>query len=297
MSADIARPAPAKLNLFLHLTGRRSDGYHLLQSLFAFTDAGDTITLSAAERLSLQVTGPFANALADAGGSGADNLVVRAAERLRARLGETRGAHIVLDKQLPVAAGIGGGSSDAAAALTGLIQLWGADLPSAELATLALDLGADVPACLNDQPKWVEGIGEQLHSVDGLPAFDVVLVNPGLPLSTGAVFAHRADKALPYSDPISPAQLRDILTWLRDRTRNDLQAAAIDIMPAIADILSALAAEPGCALARMSGSGPTCFGLFRGRDEARAAAARLRRRFTNGWVIDTKIRADLIRRG
>lgn len=265
--------APAKLNLDLLVTGRRADGYHLLDSLVVFLDLGDTLAVEPEPALELAVTGPMAAGL----DAGPGNLVLRAARALAARAGVVAGARLTLEKHLPVAAGIGGGSADAAAALRLLDRFWGTGLPPADLAALARSLGADVPVCLTGRPARMLGVGDRLEPVPGgLPALDLVLANPRRPLATEAVF-----KAL----ELAPAAARPPrAAWDLAGSRNDLEAPARRLMPGIGELLAALAAEPGCGLARMSGSGPTCFGLFPDATTARAAAARLAGRHPGWWL-------------
>lgn len=272
--ATAAEAAPAKLNLFLHVTGRREDGYHLLDSLAVFASLADTLTATPAGALSLAVTGPFAAA---AGGDD-DNLVLRAARALA----PGRGAALALRKVIPVAAGLGGGSSDAAAALRLLARLW--HLPPAP-ATLAVSLGADVPVCLAPRPARMQGIGEILSPAPALPAgMGLVLANPRVPLATPPVFRARTG---PFDAPVSlPARFADAadLAAFLATTRNGLEAAAISLCPPIAAVLAACAALPGALLARMSGSGPTCFALFATLAEAEAAAALLTAREPGWWT-------------
>ncbi|HLO78892.1 MAG TPA: 4-(cytidine 5'-diphospho)-2-C-methyl-D-erythritol kinase [Magnetospirillum sp.] len=263
--------APAKVNLYLHVTGRRADGYHLLDSLVAFAGVGDTLEIAPADTLTLSVVGPTASALA----ADDDNIVLKAARALATRSGVACGARMVLTKRLPVAAGIGGGSADAAAALRGLSRLWGLTLPEAEMRALGLDLGADVPVCLAGRPMLMTGAGEGLAPAPALPPAWMVLVNPRRPLSTPAVFKARTGEfgaALPLTD--TPADAPALAAALA-RRRNDLTQPAITLEPAVAETLALIAAQPGCLLARMSGSGATCFGLFATEPEANAAAASL----------------------
>lgn len=285
MAADAGAgaAAPAKLNLYLHVTGRRPDGYHLLDSLFVFADIGDRLTAAPADGLSLTVTGPFADALA----AEDDNLVLRAARALAAAAGIAPQAALTLEKNLPVAAGLGGGSADAAAALTALSDLWGL---SQSLDEIALRLGADVPACLHGRPCLVSGIGEVLQPAPALGGpLHVVLVNPGLPLETRAVFAARAgDFSAPGPLDRPCANVFDLALALKPR-RNDLEPAARFLMPEIDDVLSALGDMPGCLLARLSGSGPTCFGLFGTAATAERAAQRLTSAHAGWWVAKAAI--------
>jgi 4-diphosphocytidyl-2-C-methyl-D-erythritol kinase len=261
--------APAKVNLYLHLTGRRADGYHLLDSLAVFPAVGDWLRAVPAEALWLTVEGPFGAALGDA----ADNLVLRAARALR----PCGGARITLEKHLPVASGIGGGSADAAAALRLLARVWG--VPPATL-PMALALGADVPVCLGGRAARMGGVGEVLTPAPQLPACGMVLVNPGVSLATASVFRARQGgfseaAVLPGSWPDAAAMARGLAAL-----RNDLEPAAIALQPVIGEVLAALAGVPGCLLARMSGSGATCFGLFADAAAAEAAARAVAR---PGW--------------
>lgn len=267
-------PAFAKVNLTLHVTGRRDDGYHLLDSLVAFADFGDVVTATSAVRLTLLIDGPQAAGLS----AGADNLVLRAANLLDP---DGRAA-LRLTKRLPVASGIGGGSADAAATLRALARLWGRPVPDAQ-ATLAL--GADVPACLAGRPVRMGGIGELLTPVPALPAVDLLLVNPGVAVSTPAVFralARRDNPPMPARLPAWP-DAGAFCAWLACQ-RNDLQDPAIALVPAIAEVL-ALIRDTGCLFAGMSGSGATCFGLFPpdGRS-ARAARDRCRAARPGWWA-------------
>jgi 4-diphosphocytidyl-2-C-methyl-D-erythritol kinase len=281
--------AAAKLNLDLLVTGRRADGYHELDSVVVFADdLGDELTLEPAKGLHLGVSGPFAADLPSADG----NIVVRAARRLAEAAGLPARARIDLDKRLPVAAGIGGGSADAAAVLRGLRRLWGVPLDEAGLRRVGLDLGADVPVCLRGRAARMRGIGELLEPLGGLPELHLVLVNPGRPLATAAVFAalgpHRFD-ARAEDPPVAPDPAA-WLDWLR-RTRNDLEAPARRLLPAVGEVLAALAADPGCRLARMSGSGPTCFGVFEAEAAAREAAARIAAARPGWWVAPCRTMA------
>ncbi len=279
----IRRLARAKVNLFLHVVGRRADGYHLLESLAVFPPIGDVVEVERATGgLSLALAGPFKDDL----GSGGDNLALSAAEALRAEAGVAAGAAILLEKNLPVASGVGGGSSDAAATLLALGALWGVDLAPGALDRLALSLGADAPVCLRaPAPTFMAGVGEALSPAPPLPDAAILLVNPGVKIATAEAF-----RALERRDnpPAGPAPARfggfaDLLEWLRG-LRNDLEAPAIALRPEVARTLDALRALPGCALARMSGSGATCFGLFESAARANEAAAALRRASPAAWI-------------
>ncbi len=261
--------APAKINLSLHVTGRRADGYHLLDSVVAFAGAHDVVTATQADTLSLSVAGPFAPALAQ----DPDNLVLRAARALAEAAGVPPRAALHLEKNLPVASGIGGGSADAAATLRALSRLWNLVTPQDAIYAIAARLGADVPVCVASRACRMSGIGEILTPVPKLPECGLLLANPGVALATQSVFRARAAAfspplALPEAWP-DAAALAATLT----RAGNDLQPPAIVLCPAIGTLLADLAAHPGALLARMSGSGATCFALFATAAEAQGAAA------------------------
>ena len=276
MPGGLTEAAPAKVNLFLHVIGRRADGYHRLDSLVVFAEAADALSVAPAEELSLRVEGPFAAGLAGE----PDNLVLRAARALAAEAGVAPRGRLVLRKNLPVASGIGGGSADAAAALRLLCRLWRIAPDPGGLARLAAGLGADVPVCLAGRASRMGGIGEVLEPAPGLPACGIALVNPGVAVATADVFRARGGAWSPAA--LLPAAWPDAAAMAADlgRLRNDLEPAAIQLQPVIRDVLSALADAPGCVLARMSGSGATCFGLFADAGEARRAVGQVSR---PGW--------------
>jgi 4-diphosphocytidyl-2-C-methyl-D-erythritol kinase len=260
--------APAKVNLFLHVTGRRADGYHLLDSLAVFGPSADLLSATSAEALSLTLGGPFGATLA----AEPDNLVLRAARALAAEADCQAGAALHLEKHLPVASGIGGGSADAAAALRLLNRLWGCGLEPAALARIAAPLGADIPVCVASRPARMQGIGEMVSPAPALPECGLLLVNPRVPVATPAVFRARQGG---FSAPAElPAAWPDAARMASDLAQlgNDLEAPALSLCPVIAEVLAALRAAPGCLLARMSGSGATCFGLFATAAAASAAA-------------------------
>ncbi|WP_102960288.1 4-(cytidine 5'-diphospho)-2-C-methyl-D-erythritol kinase [Mangrovicella endophytica] len=278
--------APAKINLALHVTGRRADGYHLLHSLVVFAANGDGITVAESDADRLEIAGPFAAAIP----SDADNILLRALTLARAALAAHGRAlppvAIRLDKQLPVAAGIGGGSADAAA----LLRLVQRRVPQAAdaLMTAALGLGADVPMCLDGRAAVIGGIGEAIQPLSGLPPLPMVLVNPGTPVSTPAVFAgleRRDGDPLPALPDNGFASIADLARWLR-LTRNDLQAPALTLAPSIATVTDALQSQ-GALMARMSGSGATVWGLYPDEAVAGAAAAALRLAQPDWWVMAT----------
>lgn len=293
--AALSRLAPAKINLFLHVTGRRPgkdthQGYHELESLVVFArDAAacDRLSVTASEKLALTVEGPQAAGLA----GDDDNLVLRAARLLQPmnlQTGQGRGAALVLHKALPLASGIGGGSADAAATLHCLRALWQIGIDDDALAAAALQLGADVPACLHSRAAMMGGIGETILPVAGLPPFWLVLANPGVALATKDVFAALAGRfGPPMPLPRRPASAADLAILLRER-RNDLEAPARYLAPEIDPVLAALRAQAGCLLARLSGSGATCFGLFATRKEADFAARNLGRAWPKWWVAATE---------
>jgi 4-diphosphocytidyl-2-C-methyl-D-erythritol kinase len=287
-AAEVTESAPAKVNLYLHVTGRRPDGYHLLDSLIVFADLCDTVTAAPAERLSLALAGPFADAL-----DGSDNLVLRAARALAAHAGRPPRAALRLVKHLPVAAGLGGGSSDAAAALRALVRLWDISIEEDDLARLALELGADVPVCLSGRATLVGGVGEVLTPLDlAPPPCHLVLANPRVPLSTAEVFGAFSGPAGALTPPLGPTVDRsDLIDALRVR-RNDLEAPARQRAPVIASVLAALDGLPGRRLARMSGSGPTCFALFDTADAASAGAHALAAARPDWWVAAAPVIAS-----
>jgi 4-diphosphocytidyl-2-C-methyl-D-erythritol kinase len=276
----VAAFAPAKVNLYLHVTGRRADGYHRLDSLVAFVDIGDRLVAAPAAGLSLDVVGPEAAALA---GLGPDNLVLRAARDLADAAGIAAGAALRLEKHLPAAAGLGGGSSDAAAALRALARLWGVPFDRRRLARLGLGLGADVPACVHARALWVGGIGERLAPAPALPRAGILLANPRRALPTAAVFATRGGRF--GAAARFRAMPRDVrgLARLLARRGNDLTTAAARLAPEIAELLPRMAALPGALLARMSGSGATCFALFPDRAAAARAALLLAAQRPGWW--------------
>jgi 4-diphosphocytidyl-2-C-methyl-D-erythritol kinase len=310
----VLEAAPAKLNLYLHVLGRRADGYHRLDSLVVFTRTGDTLRAEPADDFSLVIDGPFAAGLS----TDDDNLVLKAARALSSLSSRTstrrvrdpgsivpperwtpdqvrgdgkggQGARLTLTKNLPVASGIGGGSADAAAALRLLRRLWRLDIGDAQLHGVAAALGADVPACLRGEGVFLGGVGEVLTPAPVLPPLGLVLVNPGIPLPTPDVFAARRG---PFSEPArfseTPVDARALAALLVTR-RNDLEGPAISLVPAIATVLEALRATPGCHLARLSGSGATGFGLYDTPEAASHAAASIARREPGWWVAPTRL--------
>ncbi len=288
----VVRRARAKINLYLHVTGRRQDGYHLLDSLVVFAaEAADEIhARRAAVDFSLVLEGPFAGPLHDE----TQNLVLRAARSLATlRLGRGAGnmgaAELTLVKNLPVAAGLGGGSADAAATLRALRELWNFDAADEDLARLAASLGADVPVCLAGEPARLCGIGDVIEPVPGLPDLWLVLANPGVAVSTAEVYAGLAPGHFSPPQPLAangaemPKTAEELARALGTR-RNDLEAPARLLAPQIGEVLDALGAQPDCLIARMSGSGATCFGLFADDGAARKAASAMAAAQPGWWL-------------
>lgn len=272
--------APAKVNLALHVTGQRADGYHLIESLAVFTRFGDRIELAEAEEDTFSVSGSFAGGVPTDG----TNLVLRARDALRAALPHASArVSIKLEKNLPVASGIGGGSSDAAATLRGLAKLWDLDAGHERLTAIAAELGADLPMCVTATPLVARGTGEQLSPVAGFPTLGIVLVNPGVGVSTPAVFSALAKRDNAPLPPL-PARLdfHTLRNWL-EATRNDLEDAAQSIEPSIGAAKAALG-KADAGFVRMSGSGATCFGIFESGNLAKRAAAAIRSSHP-GWFV------------
>jgi 4-diphosphocytidyl-2-C-methyl-D-erythritol kinase len=272
--------APAKINLMLHVGPLGEDGYHPLSSLVAFADVGDWVTVEAADSLSLSVTGPFAAALAGEG----DNLILKGLRALgeAAEIGEPK-VKVTLDKQLPIAAGLGGGSSDAGTAMLLATHLLGLDIDKAGLEDVAGVVGADGPMCLRARTVWATGRGDVLDNEPRLPPLHAVLLNLGLPSPTGAVYRDydRAPLSAAYDGGPEDWSLAGVIDWLKAQ-RNDLEAPALRVTPGIQEALDAMAAIPDCLLTRMSGSGATVFGLFADAEAAKRAEQVLNR---PGWWV------------
>ena len=280
--------APAKVNLYLHVTGKRADGYHLLDSLIAFTDIVDVITVTPSACNSLTITGPFASALHQE--QSADNLLMRVLEACvdaKQRLpGEDRKGEafaITLEKNIPIGAGLGGGSSDAAALLDYLQDHW--QIADAVIHTIAVSLGADIPVCLNPKARYVSGIGEILKPVEHIPPLHAVLVNLGAFVATPEVFkkgfSSFSKKVDPYGGEANA--MHDFIGYLQN-THNDLLGNACEIAPSIAETIADLAARDDCLFATMSGSGSSCFALYETADKAKRAAKYMQEKYPNGWV-------------
>ncbi|HFQ15226.1 MAG TPA: 4-(cytidine 5'-diphospho)-2-C-methyl-D-erythritol kinase [Rhodobacteraceae bacterium] len=297
VAAICREEALAKINLSLHVTRRRPDGYHELDSLVVFAGPGDRVEVTPAvtdpakwntvfeegpAKRDLHVSGPFSDALAQE----SDNLVQRAEHQFREAFGSPP-ARLHLQKNLPVAAGIGGGSADAAATLRALSRLWKLSPEPKKMAALALKLGADVPVCLSQRPVHMSGIGEKLAPLAQMPALHLLLVNPGIALSTPAVFRSLKNteirKDTGRSHPGRFSSMDELTGWLRS-AGNDLEAPASALVPEIGEILHLLRRQQGCLLARMSGSGATCFGLFARAADTHRAEAVMKTAFAGGWV-------------
>lgn len=286
---QLIEEARAKLNLDLLVTGRTPGGYHELDSIVVFADLADRLTFTRAETLSLEVVGPFAETLAVE----ADNLVTRAAQRLVMAAGVVSGVAITLEKNLPVASGIGGGSADAAATLRGLAALLDLGWSDQALRELGLALGADVPVCVYGKPARLRGIGERLDPIRGLPDLPLLLVNPGVGISTSAVFeAFELPTEARQRPPLpSHPSLAQLAVWL-GASRNELEPAARALAPVVDTVLNTLNGMEDCLLARMSGSGATCFGLFADLAKAEAAAARIAMVQPDWWCRATMARGQ-----
>ncbi len=281
--------APAKINLYLHVGPLRRDRLHDLRSLFLFADDGDTVTAAPARDLSLTITGPFAAPLLREPLE--NNLVLRAARRLRAVGDLESGARLTLDKRLPIASGVGGGSADAAATIRALMKLWRLEIGDGALQKLAFSLGADVPACLSRAPLLVSGAGERVSPGPRLPPLAVCLVNTRVAMPTGPVF-RAFDAANPAPMPPADPSFEGLagmsgVRALLERTRNDLEPFAIARAPSVRDAIELLSRAPGALPARMSGSGATVFALFASRRAAARAAQAMRGR--GWWAMDAAI--------
>ena len=293
-AVETIEPAPAKINLALHVTGQRADGYHLLETLVTFTDAGDVIRIRDAAEDDFSISGRFASTLANSGDAGS-NLVLRARDLLRSKLGDsgalTSPISIHLEKNLPIASGIGGGSADAAAALRGLMRHWRVSASPETLNEIALTLGADVPMCLASAPLIARGIGEDITPID-LSALAMVLINPLKGVSTPEIFRRLASKNNPPLPVSGDAVSSDWISRIAG-LRNDLQQPAAALLPQIDESLSLLT-QAGASLARMSGSGATCYGIFAARDQAFMARDAIRAQHPEWYVEATMTKTGTV---
>lgn len=293
--------APAKLNLFLHIIDRRHDGYHCIESVFVFTKWGDAITITPNDQshqspqLTLTMDGPFYESIQHEPIE--QNLAYKAATLLQKTYAISTGVHIHITKNIPVGAGLGGGSSDAAAVLILLNQFWKLQLDSVTLCNLGLTLGADVPACILRQPAFVTGIGEIIDPFSLPFPLPVLLVNPHIVMPTKSVFQTYQDRHTPFSSPINQVPHQATQSWpalkqFLNQTRNDLENPATTLAPSIADLIKLIEQQHGCQLARMSGSGATCFGLFLTQDECHLAAKTIQQMHPSFWVQETLIQCS-----
>jgi len=286
--------APAKVNLFLHITGQRPDGYHTLDSLVIFTkDVGDQLTLQSNDRASnqLSLSGEFHFALQN---DLSENLILQAATQFSKITSTSVHVHFHLQKNLPIASGIGGGSSDAAACLNGLSQMSKYNNPTT-LKRLAEGLGADIPVCLNTRPTLMRGIGDDLTPLTQIPEFYIVLANPLIPLPTKNIFSAYHDTNTQYSKTTVletlPTEFSDFISFLSD-CQNDLTKAACQHCPEINTVINEISKTPHCLLSRMSGSGATCFGIYETLQKAQKAEAILQKQQPNWWIKSSRIITD-----
>lgn len=286
MRAEWREPAPAKINLALHILGQRSNGYHELESLCVFTGVGDELSATLADQDELILAGPFGDALHGE----RSNIVLKALTLFRENYPDSlpQGLRLTLDKALPVAAGIGGGSADAAAMLRLANRISGLDLDLKMMMGMALELGADVPMCLLSRTAFVKGVGEQIAPLPEFPTLQLVLANPGKPVSTAEIFRKLTEKNNPpiQRNAADFGHIAAITMWL-EGTRNDLQKPAIEKLPEIAEMINDLGQQKGCLLARMSGSGATIFGMFGTAGEAMLAAQAIRKSWPHAWVAQS----------
>ena len=277
--------APAKINLFLHIVDRQKNGYHLLESLVAFTKSiGDIVSVEKSYSFSLKIKGKYGNELSDFPID--NNLVSKAVFNLSKAVGKAPNVYVILNKNLPLASGIGGGSADAAAVLRAMIKFWELDLSAEKLNEIALNLGADVPTCLTSQAGMLTNTAtfSPLKN-DDFPAMFLVLVNPQIPLSTPAVFKEYKP---PFSPSISP--FLKVTNWdIILESKNDLTSAAIKIAPEISVVLSEINKTKNCFISRMSGSGATCFGIYKNKIDAQNAAQNIQTKYPNWWVADSQL--------
>jgi 4-diphosphocytidyl-2-C-methyl-D-erythritol kinase len=284
---QITKYAPAKINLFLHITGRRADGYHLLESLVVFAEYGDEITVQEDDKLSLEIMGEFAGQLYEFPKE--NNLVLKAASALQKASGKSQGAKITLTKNLPIASGIGGGSADAAATIKALCELWSLDIPEKDLLEIGLKLGSDVPVCMQGKPAIMRGIGDEVTAVELPDKPYMVLVNPNIHLATAEVFKDFA--VMDRQASLAATNNFSINSVINGGYyRNDLEKTATSRLPVIGSIIASLKNTDGCFVAGMSGSGATCFALYNQKEMADKAASKLQKIYENSWCVSTLIK-------
>ncbi len=284
--SKIILPAPAKINLYLHITGMRDDGFHLLDSLIAFTKFGDEITVEPSDEITITSHGPYASGMP----IGEENLMMRIARKLQKFASTDTGAAIHVEKNIPVSAGVGGGSADAIAVMRGLIELWGLKISDDQIYQLTLELGTDLPVCYFGKSAFVNGIGENIHPASPLPDCGILLINPNVTLSTPVVFENRKGGYSPEDSFIdkkinSPEKLAQLL----DERCNDLTPAAKQLVPIIGEVLNILKRSPECLAYKMSGSGATCWGLFKNLADAERAALALNQERPDWWIMPTTL--------
>lgn len=290
---------PAKINLYLHITGKRQDGYHLLDSLIVFTDICDEVTIEKSDTFSLEISGEFAHLVEN----NEKNIVARAAKTMAEECGKNCNIAIKLVKNIPVGAGLGGGSADCAATILLLNDLWQAGFAMQKLMEIGLKLGADVPVFLGKKAAFISGIGENLQPIEALPELYAILVYPDKPLATKDVFSavipdqngiHQPDNFLPNKADVpllgNKYSKDNILSFLQHK-HNDLEDSAISLLPEIKDILEGLSVLEGCELARMSGSGSTCFAIFRDKIQAESHINYISQRHPEHWVKICRLQA------
>ena len=279
-SQHISCFAPAKINLYLHVTGKRDDGFHLIESLVAFADCGDNISVTPSDKLKLTIKGPFSGDLE----ASHDNLVIKAAILLANFAGIKAKADIILTKELPVASGIGGGSADAAATLHALTKLWNISISSNDLHLIGKNLGSDVPVCLKSATSIITGVGENIIPMTKFPELWAILVNPKISVSTAEVFANYHNEfSTPQTYTANPQNPQEVANFLSGY-RNDLTSAALQVAPIIGDVLRAVETTENQLLTRISGSGATCFALFKTKSAAITAMEFLRTKYPMWWV-------------
>jgi len=285
MSVDseniISSIAPAKINLFLHVTGKRPDNYHLINSIFAFSEFGDKIKICESQKDELLITGEFSNQIEDS----LDNLVFKTADIIREQYNIEKPIKIHLEKNIPVGAGMGGGSSDAASTAKLLRKLWNLDIADSELASLLLPIGADIPPCVHGKLSFISGIGEEIHSLALDNKLSILLVNPMIHITTADIFKMGIEN---YSTNIEisdiPKTEKELILWLQNKN-NDLENNAIDLFPEVGNLINEISNLDNCMLARMSGSGSTCFGIFNNIDDAKNAANVIKDIYPDYWVV------------
>lgn len=281
VSGVVTLPAPARINLYLHITGRRADSYHEMDSLIVFSELGDTLSVGSATGLTLELDGPVGETLS----AHKDNSVLRAARMLADAANVPCNAAITLTKRLPLSSGLGGSSADAAATLKALSTLWGIGDGDVDLIEIAMKLGVDVPVCLSNGPAFVGGTGEEVEPAPALPSAGLLLVNPGVALAMSSVYGARRGGFSPSARfDEAPKDIGALVSLLEER-ENDLTAAATRLCPVIDDVLADIRAVPGCRFARMTGIGATCFGLFDDVGLAETAASDVVR--DDWWVAAT----------